>query len=89
MTLLKGAKLDENYIYANANIHERKKELQPKLVNSKSEDLYGYFNKITYSLKDIQNEKREIRKIKNLILEEEKEEKRLFQQRNQNKKKCE
>ena len=83
LTLLKGAKLDENYIYANANIHERKKELQPKLVNSKSEDLYGYFNKITYSLKDIQNEKREIRKIKNLILEEEK---RLFQQRNQNKK---
>ena len=83
LTLLKGAKLDENYIYANANIHERKKELQPKLVNSKSEDLYGYFNKITYSLKDIQNEKREIRKIKKLILEEEK---RLFQQRNQNKK---
>ena len=83
LTLLKGAKLDENYIYANANIHERKKESQPKLVNSKSEDLYGYFNKITYSLKDIQNEKREIRKIKNLILEEEK---RLFQQRNQNKK---
>ena len=83
LTLLKGAKLDENYIYANANIHERKKELQPKLVNSKSEDLYGYFNKITYSLKDIQNEKREIRKIKKLILEEEKS---LFQQRNQNKK---
>ena len=83
LTLLKGAKFDENYIYANANIHERKKESQPKLVNSKSEDLYGYFNKITYSLKDIQNEKREIRKIKNLILEEEK---RLFQQRNQNKK---
>ena len=83
LTLLKGAKLDENYIYANANIHERKKELQPKLVNSKSEDLYRYFNKITYSLKDIQNEKREIRKIKKLILEEEK---RLFQQRNQNKK---
>ena len=83
LTLLKGAKLDENYIYANANIHERKKELQPKLVNSKSEDLYGYFNKITYSLKDIQNEKREISKIKKLILEEEK---RLFQQRNQNKK---
>ena len=83
LTLLKGAKFDENYIYANANIHERKKESQPKLVNSKSEDLYGYFNKITYSLKDIQNEKREIRKIKKLILEEEK---RLFQQRNQNKK---
>ena len=83
LTLLKGAKLDENYIYANANIHERKKESQPKLVNSKSEDLYRYFNKITYSLKDIQNEKREIRKIKKLILEEEKS---LFQQRNQNKK---
>ena len=83
LTLLKGAKLDENYIYANANIHERKKESQPKLVNSKSQDLYGYFNKITYSLKDIQNEKREIRKIKKLILEEEKS---LFQQRNQNKK---
>ena len=83
LTLLKGAKLDENYIYANANIHERKKESQPKLVNSKSEDLYRYFNKIIYSLKDILNEKREIRKIKKLILEEEK---RLFQQRNQNKK---
>ena len=83
LTLLKGAKLDENYIYANANIHERKKESQPKLVNSKSQDLYGYLNKITYSLKDIQNEKREIRKIKKLILEEEKS---LFQQRNQNKK---
>ena len=62
------------------NVHERKKINQMTFIKNKSPNLIS--NDINYT-KDIQNEKNEIKKIKNLILEEEKE---LFLKRNKTQK---
>ena len=76
--LIKNAKKEENDTFMN--VHERKKINQMTFIKNKSPNLI--LNDINYT-KDIQNEKNEIKKIKNLILEEEKE---LFLKRNKTQK---
>ena len=76
--LIKSVKKEENDTFMN--VHERKKINQMTFIKNKSPNLI--LNDINYT-KDIQNEKNEIKKIKNLILEEEKE---LFLKRNKTQK---
>ena len=76
--LIKNEKKEENDTFMN--VHERKKINQMTFIKNKSTNLI--LNNINYT-KDIQNEKNEIKKIKNLILEEEKE---LFLKRNKTQK---
>ena len=76
--LIKKEKKEENDTFMN--VHERKKINQMTFIKNKSPNLI--LNDINYT-KDIQNEKNEIKKIKNLILEEEKE---LFLKRNKTQK---
>ena len=76
--LIKNEKKEENDTFMN--VHERKKINQMTFIKNKSPNLI--LNDINYT-KDIQNEKNEIKKIKNLILEEEKE---LFLKRNKTQK---
>ena len=91
INFLKKIKKQVHRIYKNAlikkeendtfmNVHERKKINQMTFIKNKSPNLI--LNDINYT-KDIQNEKNEIKKIKNLILEEEKE---LFLKRNKTQK---
>ena len=75
-TLLKAQKKEENDIFIN--VHQRKKFNPLSLIKNKSQDLFGFIDNYT-SKDDIQKEKREIKKIKNLILEEEKQ---LYLKRN-------
>ena len=80
--LIRNEKKEEKENDTFMNVHERKKINQMTMIKNKSQNINGVLNDINYT-KDIQDERNEIKKIKNLILEEEKQ---LFLKRNKTQK---